>query len=70
MPNLGPTELIIILVIVILIFGVGKFSDAGGALGKGVKEFKKAAKEIEEAKGELEETVEAVKTDVDPKKLL
>jgi len=42
MPNLGPTELIIILVIVILIFGAGKLASVGGALGKGVKDFREA----------------------------
>jgi len=68
MPNLGPTELIIILVIVILVFGVGKLGDAGAALGKGVKEFKKASRELEEAKGELEETAKLAATDSDSKK--
>ena len=42
MPSLGPMELIIILVIVMLIFGVGKLSDIGGALGKGIREFRKS----------------------------
>ncbi len=68
MPNLGPTELIIILVIVILVFGVGKLSDAGAALGKGVKEFKKATKELEEAKGDLEDTAKLASTDSDSNK--
>lgn len=49
MPNLGPTELIIILVIVIIIFGAGKLPEIGGALGKGIKEFKTASKELEGA---------------------
>lgn len=40
MPNLGTTELIIILVIVIAIFGAGKLASLGGALGKTVKEFR------------------------------
>lgn len=57
MPNLGPTELIIILVIVIIIFGAGKLADVGGALGKGVKEFKQATKEIEGAKADVENIV-------------
>ncbi len=43
MPSLGPMELIIILVIVMLIFGVGKLSDIGGALGKGIREFRKSS---------------------------
>ncbi|TEU14961.1 MAG: twin-arginine translocase TatA/TatE family subunit [Anaerolineales bacterium] len=53
MPNLGPTELIIILIIVILIFGAGKLPEIGGALGKGIKEFKFASKELEEATDEV-----------------
>jgi sec-independent protein translocase protein TatA len=38
----GPMELIIILVIVLMIFGAGKLPEVGSALGKGLKEFKKA----------------------------
>lgn len=38
--SLGPTELIIILIIVILLFGVGRISKLGGELGKGIKSFK------------------------------
>jgi sec-independent protein translocase protein TatA len=41
-PHLGPTELIVILVIVLLIFGAGKLPEVGSALGRGIKEFKKA----------------------------
>ena len=62
MPNLGPTELIIILVIVIIIFGVGKLPEIGGALGKGIKEFKTATKEIEEASDEVKEAAEDAKS--------
>ncbi|HUV95340.1 MAG TPA: twin-arginine translocase TatA/TatE family subunit [Anaerolineae bacterium] len=47
MPNLGPTELIIILVIVLLIFGAGKLASVGGALGRGIKDFRGAMKEGE-----------------------
>ncbi len=43
MPQLGVTELIIILVIVILIFGVGKLPQLGGALGRGIREFRQAS---------------------------
>jgi len=39
MTNLGPTELIIILVIVLLVFGVGRISDVAGELGKGIRAF-------------------------------
>jgi sec-independent protein translocase protein TatA len=40
--RMGPVELIIILVIVMLIFGVGKLPQIGGSMGKAIKEFRKA----------------------------
>ncbi|MFN8525049.1 MAG: twin-arginine translocase TatA/TatE family subunit [Chloroflexota bacterium] len=42
-PQLGAMELIIILVIIILIFGVGKLPEVGSALGKSIREFRGAA---------------------------
>ena len=45
---IGPFEGLIILAIVVLIFGVGKLSDVGGALGKSIREFRKAAREPDE----------------------
>ena len=63
MPKLGPMELVIILVIVIIIFGVGKLPEIGGALGKGIKEFKKASKDLEEVNGELKSIAEPEKKD-------
>ena len=44
MPRLGPTELMIILVIVILLFGVGRIGKIAGELGKGIKEFREGLK--------------------------
>lgn len=43
--NLGPTELIIILVIVIVLFGVGRVSRIGGELGSAVANFRKGLSE-------------------------
>jgi len=40
--GLGTTELIVILVIVLIIFGVGRLPEIGGALGKSIKNFKNA----------------------------
>jgi len=40
--GLGMTELIVILVIVLVIFGAGKLPEVGSALGKGIKNFKSA----------------------------
>ncbi len=41
MPRIGPTELIIVLVIILIIFGAGRLPEIGSALGKGIKEFRK-----------------------------
>jgi sec-independent protein translocase protein TatA len=41
--SIGMPELIILLVIVLIIFGAGKLSEIGGALGGGIREFRKAA---------------------------
>jgi sec-independent protein translocase protein TatA len=41
MPNLGPVELIIILVVVLLVFGVGRLSKIGGEMGSAIREFRK-----------------------------
>lgn len=39
--GIGMPELLIILVIILIIFGVGKLPEIGSALGKGIKNFKK-----------------------------
>ncbi|NOZ05405.1 MAG: twin-arginine translocase TatA/TatE family subunit [Chloroflexi bacterium] len=48
MASLGPMELIIILVIVIIVFGVGRLPEVGGALGKGIREFRRASEGADE----------------------
>ncbi len=40
MPQLGIPELLIILVIIVVIFGVGRLPEIGGAIGKSIREFK------------------------------
>jgi sec-independent protein translocase protein TatA len=42
MPHfLGPTELIIVLVIILVLFGVGRISKIAGEMGRGIHEFRK-----------------------------
>jgi sec-independent protein translocase protein TatA len=56
--GLGTTELIIILILVLVIFGAGKLPQVGGALGKGLRNFKdgvKDADEIDEDPDKIEE---------------
>jgi sec-independent protein translocase protein TatA len=40
--GLGPMELVVILTIVVIIFGVGKLPEIGTGLGEGIKNFKKS----------------------------
>ena len=46
--GIGMPELIIIIVIILIVFGAGKLPEIGGAIGKGIKNFKKASKEPDE----------------------
>lgn len=50
MPALGPWELIVILLIVVVIFGAGRLSEVGGAVGKSIREFRKATTDDAHAK--------------------
>jgi sec-independent protein translocase protein TatA len=57
MPIPGPMELILLLVIVLIIFGPGKLPDIGNAVGKGIREFRKASTDLEESvRGESKRT--------------
>ena len=49
MPTPGPLELVIILVIALLILGPGKLPDVGAALGKSIREFRKASTDVQDA---------------------
>ncbi len=41
--SFGPVEIGIILVIILIVFGVGKLPSVGGAIGRGIHEFRKAS---------------------------
>src|SRR5438046_859997 len=43
--GLGPLELFLIVVVLLLVFGVGKIADLGGSLGTGIREFRKNIKD-------------------------
>lgn len=61
MPNLGPVELIIILVVVLLVFGVGRLSKIGGEMGSAIREFRSGL-EGDNDKKEESEKAEAEKS--------
>ena len=46
--SFGATEIIIILVIILILFGGKKLPELARGLGKGIKEFKKASNEVTE----------------------
>ena len=48
MPRIGPTELVIILFIILIIFGAGRLPEIGSALGKGIKEFRRGQSGLDE----------------------
>lgn len=49
MGRIGPGEIIFIVLVVVLLFGVNKLPEIGASLGKAIREFKKASKEVEGA---------------------
>lgn len=44
--NIGPTELIFLMIFLLLIFGAKRLPELGSGLGKGIREFKKSMREI------------------------
>ncbi len=52
--RLGPLELVIILVIIILLFGVGRIGKIAGELGSGIRNFRDGLKNPDEKKAEEE----------------
>jgi len=47
--GIGPGELIIVLIIALIVVGPGKLPDVGSALGKSIREFRKASVDVKEA---------------------
>ncbi len=57
--RMGPWEIGLILAIVLIIFGVGKLPQVGNAIGKGIREFRKAQRgeDDEERKPETKSSI-------------
>ena len=58
--SLGATEIILIIVAIVLLFGAKKIPELAQGIGKGMKEFKKAVKEVEE---DIKKTTDDLKSD-------
>jgi sec-independent protein translocase protein TatA len=58
LPKVGLPELVIVLAIVLLIFGVGRLGKLGRELGEGIREFRKGLAGNGDEEGEQEETTQ------------
>ena len=47
--NIGPFELLLVLILALLILGPGKLPEVGSALGRTIREFRKASTDVEES---------------------
>ncbi len=48
MPNLGPTELILIFLIVLLLFGANRIPEIAKGLGRGIRDFKRGMQGLDD----------------------
>ena len=58
MPNIGPLEIAIVVIIALIVFGPKRLPEMGRSLGKGMREFKSAitGKEEDEGRREIEDS--------------
>jgi sec-independent protein translocase protein TatA len=74
MPNIGPMELVVVLIIALVIIGPKKLPDVGRSMGRGMREFKGAISgehdhetpELTQAKADAEAHVAAAKAEHQP----
>lgn len=59
MAGIGLPELLIVLVIIVVVFGVGRLPEVGGAIGRSIREFKSSLQPDDKV-DELEDTVDKV----------
>jgi sec-independent protein translocase protein TatA len=70
MGNIGVTEILLIALVALLLFGAGRIADIGKGLGQGIKNFKQGIKEADEIDAEKKDkpaTTTAAKEDDAPK---
>lgn len=65
--GMGPGELLLILVVALIVFGPGKLPEIGSAIGKSIREFKRATSEMTQ---ELTQSVNDVKQPIEEVKNL
>ncbi len=62
----APSHLLILLVIILIIFGPSKLGDVGGALGKAIKDFKRAMSEPDDGAKNVAKSDESKPADAKP----
>jgi sec-independent protein translocase protein TatA len=67
MGNIGVTEILLIAVVALLLFGAGRLADIGKGLGQGIKNFKQGLKEAEELDAKKPDQLVAPKEDKEAK---
>lgn len=65
MPSFGAPELLIILVIVLMLFGVGRLGKIGGELGSGIRAFRDGLKSPEESTTETPVKIDELPSEPD-----
>lgn len=53
--GIGMSELLVVLVIVLIIFGAGKLPEIGKGLGKGIRNFRRASTGLDDIEGTIKE---------------
>src|SRR5262245_55378361 len=64
MPNLGFSEMLIIFIVALLVFGPKKLPELGKSLGKGIREFRKATDELKSSWQDQVKDIQAPLNDV------
>ena len=59
--SIGPVEIMLIFLVILLLFGAKKLPELARGLGKGIREFKNATKQVEDEFDKLEEDNESDK---------
>ena len=65
----APAHIFLLLVVVLIIFGPSKLGDVGGALGKGIRDFKRAINEPESTSAPVAKTADTVAVAAIPDKM-
>ena len=68
MGNIGVTEILLIALVALLLFGAGRIADIGKGLGQGIKNFKQGIKEADALDGDKKKDEPEPKADDAPPK--